>query len=106
VTEKSIILVFEKIPGWKISKIFLRRLDVEINILTLVICAGISFFIGYVMHRILFHLFTVGRLHVVPSEQKDEPYMFLELSKGVDEVVNKSYVTLRVVTTRNDISHK
>lgn len=59
----------------------------------------IIFAIGVVVGSIITKIFTrslgVGTLRIDTSDS-DGPYMFLELSKGVDIVASKKYVVLKV----------
>ena len=66
---------------------------------------GVGFSIGCIVTMIIFRLFLVGTLRIDTSDPDDVPYMFLELSKGVDAISSKKYVILRV-NINNFISHK
>jgi hypothetical protein len=39
---------------------------------------------------------SLGLLHIVKMDDCDEPYMFLELDKSMDEVASKKYATFKV----------
>lgn len=39
---------------------------------------------------------SLGLLHIVKLDEDDEPYMFLELNKSIDEVASKKYATFKV----------
>jgi hypothetical protein len=52
---------------------------------------------GAVFANIVWRSFFVGTLHVDTSDP-DGPYLFLELSKGVDNVVRKEYIVMKVKT--------
>lgn len=47
----------------------------------------------------------VGTLRIDRSNLDDQPYMFLELSKGVKSILSKKYVIL-TVNFKNFVSHK
>ncbi len=66
---------------------------------------GLGFVIGALIVMLIFRTFVVGKLRIDRSEPEDGAYMFLELSKGVDQVENKSYVILKVKSD-NFIPHK
>lgn len=61
------------------------------------ICCGIGIF--YVM----FHKRSVGTLRVDRSDPTEEPYLFLELTTSVNNVISKDFVTFKV-NTKNYIS--
>ena len=42
---------------------------------------------------------SIGTLRIDDSDPYEEPYMFLELKKGVKDVYHKKYVVLRVNPT-------
>lgn len=52
----------------------------------------IGIFIGY----ILFHHRPVGNLRVDHSDMTSAPYLFLELGVGIETIMRKKYVTLKV----------
>lgn len=63
--------------------------------LVLVYLVGVIF--GYVMARGFLHSKKVGTLFKVDSnEPGEDPYLFLELSKDIHEIVKREYVTLQV----------
>lgn len=66
---------------------------------------GLGFLVGSVITAIIFRFFMVGVLHVDKSDPDDAPYMFLEISKGVDSITSKKHVILKV-DTKNFIPHK
>lgn len=47
----------------------------------------------------------VGTLRIDRSDPDDQPYMFLELNKGVGDISTRTYVTLDV-STENYISQQ
>lgn len=69
---------------------------------------GIAFAAGCVVTMLIFRAFIVGKLRVVSSDDPldREQYMFLELDKpDISKVTNKTYVILKVDTSR-DLSQK
>lgn len=62
--------------------------------LTLIFLAGVC--IGVSITTIIFRTFLVGALRIDTSDPNDNPYIFLELSKGMDTVTSKKYVILKV----------
>lgn len=61
----------------------------------LVIIFAIGVGVGSIIARIVIRNLGAGTLRVDTSDS-DGPYMFLELSKGVDTIASKKYVVLRV----------
>ena len=61
--------------------------------------------IGCIFMAIISRVKSVGSLRVDTSDPDDSPYLFLELSKDVDEIYKKKYVTL-TVNTKNFIPHE
>lgn len=61
--------------------------------LALVFVMGVS--IGVVIALLVFKTYFIGTLRVDRSDP-DEPYMFLELDKGVSQISSKKQVVLRV----------
>ena len=61
------------------------------------ICCGIGFF------DIMFHKKSVGTLRVDRSDPTEEPYLFLELTTSVKNVISKDFVTFKV-NAKNYIS--
>lgn len=66
------------------------------------ILVGLGYVIGAIVTMLIFRKFIVGVLHVVKVESEDQPYLFLDLSKDVSSVENKSYVILKVNSKKND----
>ena len=60
---------------------------------------GIVSFLVYVIVR------SVGTLRVDQSDPTEQPYLFLELDKPVETVINKKYVIFRV-SQKNFISQE
>lgn len=60
----------------------------------------ITFLIGYVLgflvHKLIANKATIGFLRVDTSDPEDGPYLFLELHKGMEDVISREYVTLKV----------
>lgn len=69
----------------------------------IIFMAGV--FVGISIMLIVFRTYLLGALHVDKSDPEDNPYMFLELSKGVDAITSKKYVILKV-NLKNFIPHK
>lgn len=68
----------------------------------LIFLAGVS--LGILIVSIIFRAYFVGTLRVDRSDP-DEPYMFLELDKGIGSISSKKHVILRV-KLENYIPHK
>lgn len=69
----------------------------------ILILAGIVIGIG--ISIIIFRAYFIGTLRIDKSDPNEEPYMFLELDKGIGDISSKKHVVLRV-STKNYISHK
>ena len=52
---------------------------------------GMVFFLIYLAVR------SIGTLRVDQSDPTEQPYLFLELDKPVESVINKKYVLFRVI---------
>ena len=52
---------------------------------------GMVFFLIYLAAR------SIGTLRVDQSDPTEQPYLFLELDKPVESVINKKYVLFRVI---------
>lgn len=70
-----------------------------------VVLVVVGILIGVVGTRTFFMPRTIGTLRIDHSDPSDQPYMFLELSKGVGDISNDRYVTLEV-STENYISQE
>lgn len=53
--------------------------------------------VGIILGTINEHKNAIGNLRVDHSDPDSQPYLFLELKKGVPSVMNERYVTLRVM---------
>ena len=62
----------------------------EVLLFLLGFMAGIVSFLVYLIVR------SVGTLRVDQSDPTEQPYLFLELDKQVESVINKKYVVFRV----------
>ena len=62
----------------------------EVLLFLLGFMAGIVSFLVYLIVR------SVGTLRVDQSDPTEQPYLFLELDKPVESVINKKYVLFRV----------
>lgn len=71
----------------------------------LVIIFVIGILVGCIITRSIFRMRSVGSLRIDTSDQDDEPYLFLELSKDVSVVYQRKYVTLKV-NTKSFIPHE
>lgn len=69
----------------------------------ILILAGIVIGIGLAM--IIFKAYFIGTLRIDKSDPNEEPYVFLELDKGIGDISSKKHVVLKV-STKNYISHK
>ena len=66
---------------------------------------GIGAVIGCILTVFILRARSVGSLIIDLSDQDDGPYLFLELSKGIDVIYRKRYITLKV-STQNFIPPK
>jgi len=66
---------------------------------------GIGILVGIVCTTVATRSKSVGSLRVDRSDPDDGPYLFLELSKDIEEIYRKKYVTFKV-SIKNFISHK
>lgn len=73
--------------------------------MNLIIIFVIGIFVGCVIALSIFRMRSVGSIRVDTSDPDDGPYLFLELSKDIDEIYRKKYVTLKV-NTKNFIPHE
>ncbi|MDD2299645.1 MAG: hypothetical protein PHU69_08370 [Fermentimonas sp.] len=71
----------------------------------LIIIFGIGMLIGCILTRIIFQTRSVGSLRVDTSDSDDSPYLFLELSKDIEEIYRKKYVMFKV-SLKNFIPHE
>lgn len=71
----------------------------------LVIAFGFGFMVGFFILYITFCLKSVGSLRIDRSDSEDKPYLFLELYKNIECILNKKYVTLKI-NTKNFIPRK
>lgn len=60
----------------------------------LLVLAGMFF--GISLSVIIFRAYFVGTLRIDRSDPDDQPYMFLELDKGVGDISKKKHVILKV----------
>ena len=70
----------------------------------LVMMLFLGFIFGILVRDVMSKTKTVGNLRIDTSDP-DGPYMFLELTKGVDYVYREKYITLKV-DTHNYISQE
>lgn len=61
--------------------------------------------IGCIITVIVSRIKAIGSLRVDNSDPDDNPYLFLELSKDMDAIYSKKYVTLKV-NIKNFIPHE
>ena len=103
VSERHVMLIFEKIPGGKFGKRFFERWGQNME---LIICIIVGIIIGIVFGRRVFRSDVVGSLRIDQSDPDSGPYLFLELShKGADAIYKKRYVVLKV-NIKDYISHE
>ena len=62
----------------------------EVLLVLLGFVGGMAFFLIYLAAR------SIGTLRVDQSDPTEQPYLFLELDKPVESVINKKYVLFRV----------
>ena len=65
----------------------------------------LGFVVGIVSFLIYLIVRSVGTLRVDQSDPTEQPYLFLELDKPVETVINKKYVIFRV-SQKNFISQE
>ena len=65
----------------------------------------LGFMVGIVSFLIYLIVRSVGTLRVDQSDPTEQPYLFLELDKPVETVINKKYVIFRV-SQKNFISQE
>lgn len=58
--------------------------------------AGLALGIFFVIVTIAVRVPSIGTLRVDKSDIYDGPHLFLELDKGIHEIVNRKYVLLKV----------
>ena len=61
--------------------------------------------IGVFISTVIYTLRTDGTVRVDQSDPTEEPYLFLELDKPVNEIISKHHVTFKVIV-KNYISQK
>lgn len=66
------------------------------TILTLVI----GILLGYTVSSIVHTNDSIGVLHVVESDGLEEPYLFLELDESTENIIDNTYVTMKVRTKK------
>jgi hypothetical protein len=71
----------------------------------MVIIFWIGVLSGIIVANIIWKFFFIGKLHVVTDNPTEEPYMFMEISKGVHNVTRKRYIVLKV-DANSEISQK
>ena len=57
----------------------------------------LGFMVGIVSFLVYLIVRSVGTLRVDQSDPTEQPYLFLELVKPVESVINKKYVLFRVI---------
>lgn len=57
---------------------------------------GIGVAVGCILTTLISRIKSVGMLRVDTSDPDDNPYLFLELTKGLDAIYRKKYVSLKV----------
>lgn len=57
---------------------------------------GIGVAVGCILATAISRIKSVGILRVDTSDPDDNPYLFLELSKGLNEICRRKYVVLKV----------
>jgi hypothetical protein len=63
-------------------------------ILALIFMAGL--FAGFIITIVTTRVKAIGYLHVNTADPEDGPYLFLELTSGLDHLAKKDYVLLKV----------
>jgi hypothetical protein len=93
VTGKHVILIFEKI-SW--VRNFEKLLKGDRLMILKFIIFGIGIFIGCILMLVISRVKSVGSLRIDDSDPEYGQYLFLELSRQVDVVCRKKYITLRI----------
>ena len=62
--------------------------------LALGITIGVA--VGFIFAVLILKVKSVGKLRVDRSDPSDNPYLFLELSRGVNQISGRKYVILEV----------
>ena len=57
---------------------------------------GIGVAVGCILTTVILRIKSVGMLRVDKSDPDDNPYLFLELTKGLDVIYRRKYVSLKV----------
>lgn len=57
---------------------------------------GIGVVVGCILTTAISRIKSVGILRVDTSDPDDNPYLFLELTKGIDVIYRRKYVSLKV----------
>ncbi len=57
----------------------------------------LGFMVGIISFLVYLIVRSVGTLRVDQSDPTEQPYLFLELDKPVETVINKKYVLFRVI---------
>lgn len=70
-----------------------------------IVLFGLGFLAGIVTVVFIFRLFLIGTLRIDTSDPQNEPLMFLELFRHVDDISKKQYVVMKV-STQNYIPRK
>lgn len=52
--------------------------------------------VGFIVHKLFMDKTSVGFLRVDRSEPEEGPYLFLELHRGMEDILDKEYVRLKV----------
>lgn len=70
------------------------------------VCGLIGFIIGYAFcYALAMYNYinqTSGALRIVESDENSEPYLFLELSKSIEEIQNDARATFIVTSKKYD----
>lgn len=74
-------------------------------IIKLFIIFLIGMLVGCVVTLFIFCMRSVGSLRIDTSDPDDGPYLFLEMSKDINKVCKKKYITLKV-NLKNFIPHE
>lgn len=75
----------------------------ETIICCLIFACGVA--VGLAVGVVITYRSPVGKLRIDKSDHEDGPFMFLELSKSIDKIEDKSYIILKV-KSESFFSHK
>ena len=70
----------------------------------MVIAFCMGAFLGFILTKLIFKSSLVGSLRIDTSDPDDGPYLFLELSKEIDDIRDRKQINLKV--SNQSYTHK